>query len=140
MLKKYVRIENGVVVELFETDQDIAELFHPDLHWVPAADDVAEGDVYVEDQFSKPIPPIVVPIVPEQVTRYQARAALYKAGLLDDVEGFMALPNADRLLILAWQDAQTFRRHSPMVIDLGVVLGLSAAQIDELFIVAAAID
>lgn len=78
--------------------------------------------------------------VPEQVTRYQARAALYKAGLLDDVEHYMALPDTDRLLVLAWQDAQVFKRHSPMVIDLGKILGLTTAKIDELFIAAAAIE
>lgn len=89
----------------------------------------------------KPQPvPVIAPSVPEQVTRYQARAALYKAGLLDDVEGFMALPDTDRLLVLAWQDAQTFKRHSPMVIDLGKVLGLTAEKIDELFIAAAQIE
>ncbi|HWT68072.1 MAG TPA: tail fiber assembly protein [Pseudomonas sp.] len=30
----YVRVDNGVVVELFNTDLDISELFHPDLLWI----------------------------------------------------------------------------------------------------------
>ena len=30
----YARIDNGMIVELFTTDLDIAELFHPDLIWV----------------------------------------------------------------------------------------------------------
>ena len=31
---KYARIDGGIVVELFETDGDISQMFHPDLKWV----------------------------------------------------------------------------------------------------------
>lgn len=140
MLKKFARIDGGSVVELFETEQDIRELFHPDLNWVLAGFDTQIGDIYADGKLSKPIPPIVAPIVPDQVTRYQARAALYKSGLLDDVDGFMALPDTDRLLVLAWQDAQIFKRDSPMVVELGDVLGLSSSEIDALFISASFIE
>lgn len=33
-MKNYARITEGVVVELFSTDGDISEMFHPDLVWV----------------------------------------------------------------------------------------------------------
>lgn len=129
---KKALIENGIVVGV--VDGDIVGVEIPDgmpvtLNWR-----------FEQSEFLPPLPVDPVLLVPQQVTRYQARAALYKAGLLDDVEGFMALPDTDRLLVLAWQDAQTFKRHSPMVVDLGKVLGLTAAQIDELFIAAAAIE
>lgn len=38
-MKTYARIESGVVVELFETDGDITQMFHPDLVWVEAGAD-----------------------------------------------------------------------------------------------------
>jgi hypothetical protein len=33
-MQKYARIENGVVVEIVATAEDIGLLFHPLLHWV----------------------------------------------------------------------------------------------------------
>jgi len=33
-MAKYARIDNGSVAEIFETEQDITQLFHPDLIWV----------------------------------------------------------------------------------------------------------
>lgn len=44
-MKTYARIENGVVVELFTTDGNMAEMFHPDLIWedVTNAAGVKEG-------------------------------------------------------------------------------------------------
>lgn len=34
MMATYARIDGGVVAELFATDGDIAEMFHPDMIWV----------------------------------------------------------------------------------------------------------
>lgn len=33
-MKKYVRVVLGIVMEIFSTDGNIAEMFHPDLIWV----------------------------------------------------------------------------------------------------------
>lgn len=35
---RYARIENDTVVELFETDEDITQMFHQSLVWVPCPD------------------------------------------------------------------------------------------------------
>lgn len=84
--------------------------------------------------------PLPVPrIVPRSVSRFQARAALLQAGLLDDVESFMALPETDPIYRLAWQDAQEFRRDSVIVASLKSVLLLTDVQIDDLFVFAASI-
>lgn len=37
-MKTYARIDHGIVMELFSTDADIADLFHPDLVWVDVTD------------------------------------------------------------------------------------------------------
>jgi hypothetical protein len=34
MMSKYARIVDGQIFEFFETDGDIAQMFHPDLTWV----------------------------------------------------------------------------------------------------------
>lgn len=76
--------------------------------------------------------------VPAEVTRFQALAALHKAGLLKAVE--QAVTQTDTLVQLAWANAQVFRRTSPTVLSLAQVLGLSPQQLDDLFISAAQID
>lgn len=78
--------------------------------------------------------------VPQEVTRFQARAALYQAGLLDEVELLIAATETDRMLVLAWQDALTFKRHSSFVQAMSQQLGLSESQLDELFISASSIE
>lgn len=94
---------------------------------------VAEGGV-IEPA---PEPPVVVPQV---VSRFQARAVLHLAGLLEQVELIMADPETDMLAKLAWQDAQEFRRDSPTLLALSATLGLTDAQLDDLFIQAATIE
>ena len=67
------------------------------------------------------------------VSSFQARAALYQMGLLDDVEALMASPSADPLAKLAWSNATEFRRNSPTVESMKPLLGLTDAQLDDLF-------
>lgn len=78
--------------------------------------------------------------VPQEVTRFQARAALYQAGLLGDVETVMSEPYTDMMLKLAWQDAQTFKRTSSFVLGIAKQLGLTEQQLDDLFITAGGIE
>lgn len=74
------------------------------------------------------------------VSRFQARAALYQAGLLEQVEAVMADPATDMLAVLAWQDAQEFRRLSSTINALQPALGLTDTQLDDLFRQAATIE
>ena len=98
--------------------------------------DLLEGETYSAAQ-----PPIAfAPAVPQQVTRFQARAALYQAGLLDQVEAAISAPGTDKMLKLAWQDAQAFKRDSQFVSGMAQTLGLTAQQLDNLFISASQIE
>lgn len=74
------------------------------------------------------------------VSRFQARAALHLAGLLDQVQQLMDNPATDTLARLAWQDAQEFRRTSPTVQGMARALGLTDLQLDDLFTQAATIQ
>ena len=72
-MKQYARIENGVVVELFGTADDIATLFHPSLHWVAlAGQTVTVGDLYANGGFS-PAPPPEPPAATPSVADLQAQ-------------------------------------------------------------------
>lgn len=72
-------------------------------------------------------------------SRFQAKAALDDAGLLDQVEDYMAGEDVPRRVKLAWQEA-SFRRGSNMVNQIGTELGLSESEIDNLFIAAQRIE
>jgi hypothetical protein len=99
-------------------------------HRVMIAEWEADGNTI--EPYEAPQPPI-----PQVVSRFQARAALYGAGLLDDVETAIAV--ADPLVQMAWADAQEFQRNSPTILALAGVLGLSESDVDELFITASGI-
>lgn len=55
-MSSYARIENGAVAELFETDRDISEMFHPSLQWVlvPEGTDIECEWIYANGSFSPP--------------------------------------------------------------------------------------
>ena len=72
------------------------------------------------------------------VSRFQAKAALLGAGLLEDVQAYID-GSADPIVKLAWQEAG-FRRGSKMINDIGSELGLSEAEMDALFEQARGID
>lgn len=82
-------------------------------------------------------PPV---IVPHSVSRFQARAALHQAGLLEAVEAAMVDPATPMLARLAWQDAVEFNRNSPTVLAMAAGLGLTAQQLDALFVSAGEIS
>ena len=75
--------------------------------------------------------------VPQIVSRFQARAALHLAGLLDQVEALIA--DADPIAQIAWQDAVEFRRDSPTINGLAAQIGMTQEQLDDLFRAAAGI-
>jgi len=92
------------------------------------------------NQGNTPLPPDPGPVaVPRSVTRFQARAALYQAGLLEAVERKLAEPATAKLAQLAYEDAEQFHRDSPTVLGMALSLGLDDAALDALFIAAAKI-
>ena len=72
-----------------------------------------------------------------KVTRYQAKAALLGAGLLNDVEVAIAVSD-DPLLIMAWAEA-SFDRLSPFAGQMMELTGMTGEQLDDLFEVAMSI-
>lgn len=98
------------------------------------------GCVKITDEEAEALRPVTAPTVPQVVSRFQARAALHLAGLLDDVEALMAAPETPALAKLAWADAQEFKRNSPTVQTMAAAIGLTEAQLDELFTTAAGIE
>ena len=71
--------------------------------------------------------------VPTEVSMYQARVALHRAGLLPSIEALMADPSTDPEAVIAWEYGTAMVHNSPFILALAPALGLTEAQIDELF-------
>lgn len=88
--------------------------------------------------------PVAVPSVssPEPVmfatavSPFQARIALYEAGLLHQVEALMAHPDTPQAAKIAWEYATVIDRNSAFIQSLGPALGLTEENIDALFLAA----
>jgi hypothetical protein len=130
-MSKYAIIEDGKVVNIAKANEALAD------NWVQS-DSAAIGDLYDGTTFTRPPAPPTP--IPQTVSRFQARAALYQAGLLDQVETLMSDPATDMMAKLAWADAQEFKRSSPTIATLSAELGLTDTQLDDLFRQAATID
>lgn len=124
------------------------EYNHPALGWIPFTADAGDVEQLGKDIHAAALagqfgavaayvaPPPLPPQVPVAVSRFQAKVALDAWQLLDDVEVMMADPATPLVTRLAWADAQEFRRDSPIVLAMAQALGLTPAQLDELFIYA----
>lgn len=79
------------------------------------------------------------PVAPTSVTMRQARRALLDAGLLNDVEvaiNWLPSPQKEAARI-DWEYSQEVQRHNGFVSLLAPSLGLTEAQLDQMFIQAA---
>jgi hypothetical protein len=83
-----------------------------------------------------------VSVVPQTVSMAQARLALIGAGLFSAIDaGLKALPEPQRTTALtAWEYAPTVSRNGALVTTLAGQFGLTEAQLDGLFVAAAAIE
>lgn len=99
-------------------DREVPQRPDPDVEWDP--------DMLGDGAWIPKLSP-----VPESVTPLQARRALLGAGLLSAVQ--TAANAADDETRLAWEYSSTVERDSPFVAKLALALGLSDAQVDDLF-------
>lgn len=132
-MARYAVINDGVVVNHALADDPE---FAVAQGWIPAGDSNI-GDLWDGETFT-PAPP-APPVVPASVTMRQARLALLGAGLLDDVDAAInAMPSPQKEAArIAWEYSQEVQRHNGVVAALGPLLGLTDAQIDDLFLTAA---
>jgi hypothetical protein len=127
---RHAQIENGVVVNVILVN-DPADL--PGFVLV-ASETAGIGDTYADGVFTAPPPP--GPVVPQEITMRQARLVLLGAGLLSSVQGAIdGLPSPQKEAAqIEWEYSNTLQRRNPFVLTLGPALGLTAEQIDALFI------
>lgn len=78
----------------------------------------------------------LLPVIPTIVTMRQARLALLQAGKLSAVQvAIDALPSPQKeAALIEWDYSSEVHRDKPFVQMLGAVIGLTSAQLDQLFI------
>ncbi|GBU19354.1 MULTISPECIES: hypothetical protein [Methylobacterium] len=137
-----LRIQDGTAVEVVEMPSGVAPeaLYTPEFRATLVPKGGAEVG-YVLDDKGKLIPPPEpeagpAPVV--DVTRAQAKIALHRAGYLDQVKVLVEEEGGEVAIWFA--EANMWQRANPHVETLGAALGLSAAQIDDLFRLAAQIQ
>lgn len=92
-----------------------------------------EGTVI--DAYVAPPPPI-----PQTVTRFQALAVLAAGGYLDTVRTYINTLDQNNVQRLAWENATDWERTSPTLNALATMLGLTDAQVDDLFVAASQVS
>lgn len=103
--------------------------------------DVAEHEALIAQVEAGIVPPgpPPPPVVPVSVSMRQARLALIDAGLIDSVEaaiGAIADPVQRRKAQTEWEYAQEVQRHHGLVPAMAQALGMTDAQLDQLFLLA----
>jgi len=94
----------------------------------------ATGVIGVAATFA-PIPP---PPVPDEVSAMQAQLVLDQTGRLDAVNA--AVAQASRQVQIYWAKATTLHRAHPVLLQMAQALGMSDAELDSLFLAAAALS
>lgn len=132
-------IDNGIVVNTVD-DNDVEKVAAAFPGLTVAASETARiGWTYNDGEFSAPpAPPIPVP---QSVTMRQARLALLGIGKLADVDAAIdALPSPQKEAArIEWEYSGEVWRDKALVQALTPALGLTEAQVDDLFIQAAAL-
>ena len=81
-----------------------------------------------------------VPTVPRAVSAAQGGIALIQAGLMAGVRAAVDAPDTPADVLWAWERATTWERASPALAYLADKAGITAQQMDDLFVAAAAIQ
>lgn len=138
-------------MDIRDTKHNIAggidcDYMHPVHGWIPYSAHPSDTEQLSRDIYAQGIlgevadADLVIPTIPQSVTRRQARQALLLAGLLSSVQAAIdgiADPIQRGLAQIEWDDSQAFERERPLLIALATALGLDSAELDQLFMTAA---
>ena len=129
-MAKFAVIENGVVTNIVIADNPMFG------NWIPA-DGRSIGDTWDGVGF---IPAQPEPVkVPQSVTMRQARLALLQTGKLATVNAAISSMTGAQgeAARIEWEFSNEVQRSQPLVLALAPILGMTSAELDQLFITAA---
>lgn len=122
-----------------ESVEGIVQMYAPVAYWLEQEREVIIPQVGAGGQIVPGESVNGVPVVPAAVTMRQARLALAGIGLLPQVDvAINALPEPEKTAAkIEWEFSSVVERNRPFVQQLATSLGLTSAQLDNLFIEAA---
>ncbi|MER9183603.1 hypothetical protein [Mesorhizobium sp. M0767] len=123
-MSNFVLVENGIVVQSDRTGA-APEGF------IEADDAVCPGFLFDGEVFAAPVP---VPVIPDRVSARQFKLQLLAAGLLTDVEAWIATQGP--AVQIAYENSGSFVRADPTMQAGFAALGFSGAQVDAFFTAA----
>lgn len=132
----YWCIDNAIwssAAKAYVPKHDDAFLAWADLGGVPTK--IASEAELRETLAAAGFPKLAPGYAPASVYMWQAKTAIAAIGLLEEADNAIDASNNPALL-LAWHTAPEISRASPAVAAIGATLGLSAKQVDDLFIQA----
>ena len=111
-----------------------------DIAYVYLTDEEAEGYddlTLVSQEGIEELGDIVKILIPESISKRQARQQLIIDGLYNNVQPIIDSIEDETQRLLAqvfWEDSNTFERNHPMLIQFGTALGLTEVELDTMFI------
>jgi len=132
----YKETENklGLPGEYPAETRDVADGETVQSPWVLMTDSEVESRIA---QYSETVRQIVAAAdsVPQEIALWQFRSAVAMAGLNEAVvAAIAALPEPQKTIATEkWEYSNTVRRSHPMIVTLGAAVGLTPAQIDNIF-------
>ena len=126
--------ENNRICQVQEVDFPVG---YP-LEWVTCPNNVTTQWTFVDNVFVPPPPPPPPPI-PDVVSMRQARLALFQQDKLSQVQPLIdaMMEPAKTITQISWDYATTVQRDDDLVIQLSAAMGLTEADLDTLFTLAA---
>ena len=124
----YEKIDGNIVATVYGGDA------------APAPDNVLdEESKEVQAYLSTQRELIAAAAIPSVVTMRQAKLALLKIDLLDEVDAVIAAAETPRSLKIEWEYGSEVCRDWVDTLGLAKMLGLSDKQLDDLFVLAASL-
>lgn len=129
-------INNGIVVNTIVATVNEAQSAYPDKICVDA--NIYHGGIgWTWDGnrlIAPPPPPEPVPVVPTEITNWQAKKQLLIEGVYEQVNA--AISTMDAAARIDWDHAAVFRRDYPLIHQMQALLGRTDAETDAYFVAA----
>lgn len=117
---------------------DVVPTYNADTQYVVAGEVIEVNGIptkqyTVVDYTAEELQAMAKAKVPQVVTPRQARLALLQVGLLDEVD---LATKANKAHEVYWEYSLEVKRDDALLIELATVLGMTDAQLDDLFVLA----
>lgn len=131
----YSIIKNGLIINRVVADDTWVNQDSETTSILETTQEYSIGGTLINGVYTPPVEPVIeIPPV-TVVSPRQARLALMKAGLLDQVEA--AVTQAGTEAKIYWDYSLEIHRDAPLIASIGQSMGLTDSQLDDLFTQAA---